>query len=74
VAGDAVIRFDSPQQGEAYWHRVQGIHDRFFRVTFRNVEMARGRPLVWRRMLRTVLESGRAFTERHAHTDRDELA
>lgn len=69
-----MIRFDSLQQGEAYWARVQGIHDRFHRVTFRNVELLRGKPSAWRNLLRGVMEGGAKFMERHAHTDRNELA
>jgi hypothetical protein len=75
VAGDAVIRFDSFQQGMAYWGRVNGIHDRFHRVAFRNIALLRDKPRAWRRMMLSgVLEGGAKFMERHAHTDRDELA
>lgn len=67
-----MIRFDSLQQGDAYWARVQDIMDRFHRVAWRRLHLSRGR--AWRRVLDGILEDGRAFSDRHARTDRDELA
>jgi hypothetical protein len=74
VAGDAVIRFDTPAQRRAYFERVQLIMRRYREVTMRRLHESQRKRKRWSNLFNGALADNRAFTDRHRDRNWDELA